>query len=184
MVARAVFLDRDGVLNANIMRDGKQVAPWRLEDFKLLPGVTEAVRSLKVAGFDVVVVTNQPDIATGRTNRAVLDAMHSTLSRDVPVDAIKVCVHLDSDACACRKPKPGMLLEAAVEREIALRESYLIGDRWRDIGAGHAAGCTSILVGDWDGDAPSGMQPAFETVSSLPEAVRIILHRERDGVRI
>jgi D-glycero-D-manno-heptose 1,7-bisphosphate phosphatase len=175
MVARAVFLDRDGVLNANIERDGRPVAPWRLEDFKVLPGVAEAVSEFRRAGFLIVVVTNQPDIANGRTPLATLAAMHDELRRHVEVDDIRVCPHVDADACACRKPRPGMLVDAAADHSIALDRSWLVGDRWRDIAAGHAAGCRSILVGDWDGDAPEGMRPAHGRVKSLSDAVGIIL---------
>jgi len=175
MVARAVFLDRDGVLNANIERDGRPVAPWRLEDFRILPGVPEAVRELRRAGFVTVVVTNQHDIANGRTSLATLSAMHDELRRRVEIDDIRFCPHVDADGCACRKPKPGMLLDAAAELSIALEQSWLVGDRWRDIGAGHAAGCRSILIGDWDGDAPEGMRPAYQRAESLPAAVEIIL---------
>jgi D-glycero-D-manno-heptose 1,7-bisphosphate phosphatase len=178
MVARAVFLDRDGVLNANIERDGRPVAPWRLEDYEILPGVPEAVSTLKRAGFITVVVTNQPDIATGRSTRATLDAMHAKLLRHVEIDDIRVCTHVDADACACRKPKPGMLLEAAAEHAVALDRSWLVGDRWRDIAAGHAAGCRSILVGDWDGDVPAGMRPAHARAKSLLEAVTVILRED------
>lgn len=179
MVVRAVFLDRDGVLNANIERDGRPVAPWCLEDFKVLPGVPEAVSELKRAGLMVVVVTNQPDIATGRTSLATLAAMHRELRRHVEIDDIRVCPHVDADVCACRKPKPGMLVDAAADHSIALDRSWLVGDRWRDVEAGHAAGCRSILVGDWDGDAPEGMRPAHGRVKSLPDAVRMILQEDR-----
>lgn len=175
MVVRAVFLDRDGVLNANVERDGRPVAPWRLEDYEILPGVGEAVSALKRAGFLTVVVTNQPDIATGRSAPATLEAMHDKLRRHVEIDDIRICPHVDADSCACRKPKPGMLLEAAADHAIALERSWLVGDRWRDIAAGHAAGCRSILVGDWDGEPPAGMRPAHARVRSLPEAVSVIL---------
>jgi D-glycero-D-manno-heptose 1,7-bisphosphate phosphatase len=179
MVVRAVFLDRDGVLNANIERDGRPVAPWRLQDYEILPGVPEAVGELKRAGFVTVVVTNQPDIATGRSSRATLVAMHDKLRRQVEIDDIRVCPHVDADACACRKPKPGMLLDAAADHAIALNRSWLVGDRWRDIAAGQAAGCRSILVGDWDGDVPAGRQPAYACVKSLPDAVTIILREDQ-----
>ena len=178
---RAVFLDRDGVLNANVERDGRAVAPVRLEDFRLLPGVGDAVRRLKAAGFQVVVVTNQPDIGTGRTAREIVDAMHTELRRHVPVDDIRICTHVDADGCGCRKPRPGMLLEAAAERGIVLGRSYMVGDRWRDVGAGNTAGCTTILVGAGDGTGPGGHRPAA-TVPALPEAVDLILRRERIGV--
>src|SRR5690349_6729200 len=115
MVKAAVFLDRDGVVNANVLRDGKPVAPTKIDEFRLLPGVEEAVRRLKNAGYIVIVCTNQPDIATGRTARATLDAMHDIVREKLKVDDIKACFHTDKDDCDCRKPKPGMLVAATRE---------------------------------------------------------------------
>ena len=181
MKQRAVFLDRDGVLNANLVRDGKPFAPRRIEDFRLLPGVEDAVRRLKAAGFLAIVVTNQPDVAAGLTPRATVDAMHARLRAILPLDDIKVCWHRDVDACACRKPKPGMLLEAAAEHDVDLAASYMIGDRWRDIDAGRAAGCTTILV-DHGLVQEQPARPDFK-VSSLEEAVALILTREPAGGR-
>jgi D-glycero-D-manno-heptose 1,7-bisphosphate phosphatase len=180
MVARAVFLDRDGVLNANMVRDGRLVAPTALADFRLLPRVDADVRRLKIAGFVVVVVTNQPDLATGRTSWETLDAMHALLRRRVAVDDIKVCPHLDEHGCGCRKPKPGMLLAAEAERGLALRDSYLVGDRWRDVAAGHAAGCTTMLVVPDDQPPAEPLPPTCHPdvlVPSLSEAVDVILAR-------
>jgi D-glycero-D-manno-heptose 1,7-bisphosphate phosphatase len=172
-VVRAVFLDRDGVINANIQRDGRPVAPTSIEQFELLPGVDDAVRRLKAAGFLVVVVTNQPDIATGRTPRATVEAMHAVIRSRMPVDDIKVCVHTDADRCACRKPKPGMILQAAAEYGIDLAKSYVVGDRWRDIEAGRVAGCSTILVDyAYEQDGPCHPDKA---VRSLPDAVSYIL---------
>ena len=146
VVIRAVFLDRDGVRNANVVRDGRPVAPATMAEFQLLPGVEDALRRLKAAGFLLVVVTNQPDVATGRTTQATVDAMHAELRRRLPLDDIKVCVHVDADRCQCRKPKPGMMLDAAMQWNIDLSTSYLVGDRWRDIEAGRAAGCSTVFV--------------------------------------
>src|SRR5207302_11136890 len=112
------------------------VAPTTLDEFRLLPGVEEAVHSLKAESFILIVVTNQPDVATGRTSRATVEAMHAELRRRLPLDDIKACFHVDADGCICRKPKPGMLVEAAAERDIDLSTSYMVGDRWRDIEAG------------------------------------------------
>jgi D-glycero-D-manno-heptose 1,7-bisphosphate phosphatase len=98
-------------------------------------------RGLRAAGFVNVIVTNQPDVATGRQRREVVEAMHALLLSRLAVDAVKVCYHVDADHCACRKPKPGMLLEAAGELDIDLSASFMVGDRWRDIAAGQAAGC-------------------------------------------
>jgi D-glycero-D-manno-heptose 1,7-bisphosphate phosphatase len=180
VVRRAVFLDRDGVISANVERDGRPVAPTRLADFRILPGVEEATRRLKELGFVLVVVTNQPDIAAGRNTMAILDAMHEELRRRLPVDEIKVCVHVDTDRCNCRKPKPGMLLEAAREQDIDLTRSIMIGDRWRDIEAGHAAGCSTILI---DGeDIQERPSTPHKIVRSLPEAVAYIIgHEHSEG---
>jgi transaldolase len=178
MVKRAVFLDRDGVLNANIERDGRPVAPTTLADFRLLPGVAEAVHRLKRAGFVVVVVTNQPDVATGRTPRHVVEAMNAQLCTSMPVDDLKICYHVDEDRCACRKPQPGMIFEAAREHAIDLPGSYMIGDRWRDMEAGRQAGCRTVFVDS--GYRQDGPMYPDRIVSSLPEAIDFIL-RELDG---
>ena len=143
---RAVFLDRDGVLNRCAVHGGKPYAPRRLADFRLLPGVAQAVRALKRAGFLVVVVTNQPDIGNGRVEAAVVEAMHRKLKARVPVDDIRVCPHRQDADCACRKPRPGMLLAAAADLRIDLKNSYMVGDRRGDIVAGKAAGCYTFLI--------------------------------------
>jgi D-glycero-D-manno-heptose 1,7-bisphosphate phosphatase len=172
---RAVFLDRDGVINANMDRDGRPVAPTTLDDFRLLPGVEDAVRRLRDAGLVVIVVTNQPDIATGRTPHATVEAMHDVIRVRLAVDDIKMCIHVDGDNCLCRKPKPGMILEAAAERGIDLPQSYVVGDRWRDVDAGHAAGCLTILVDN--GYEPDRSHRPNAVVRSLPEAVDYIVDR-------
>jgi D-glycero-D-manno-heptose 1,7-bisphosphate phosphatase len=173
-VVSAVFLDRDGVINANIERAGRPVAPVTLDQFQLLPGVPEAVTRLKAAGFLVVVVTNQPDVATGRTPKSVVEAMHAEIRRQMPVDDIRICYHVDADQCACRKPKPGLLLEAAEQYGIDLGSSFMVGDRWRDTAAGKAAGCLTIFIDySYEQDGPN--QPDV-VVRSLPEAVAHILH--------
>jgi D-glycero-D-manno-heptose 1,7-bisphosphate phosphatase len=177
MVTRAVFADRDGVLCANMMRDGRPVAPTRLEDFLLLPGVEDAVRDLKSAGYLVIVVTNQPDVGTGRTPRATVDAMHDIIRSRLMVDDIKACFHTNEDACACRKPKPGMLVEAAAERDIDLSASFIVGDRWSDVIAGQQAGCATIFVDHgFEPDTPS---KANVVVGSFAEAALVILARAK-----
>lgn len=182
MVTRAVFLDRDGVISANVLRDGRPVAPTSMADFRILPGVEEATRRLKELGFVLVVVTNQPDITAGRNTMAMLEAMHNEMRRRLPLDEIKVCVHVDADGCHCRKPKPGMLLDAARERGIDLSQSIMIGDRWRDIAAGLAAGCSTILIdAETDQDKPSTPN---RTVRSLPEAVAYIIGHEHSEGRV
>lgn len=170
---RAVFLDRDGVINRAVVRGGKPYPPDALRDLVILPGVAQALLRLRSAGFLNVVVTNQPDVATGRQSRAAVDGMHDRLLRDLALDAIKVCFHADADACACRKPRPGMLLEAALELGISLSDSYIIGDRWRDVAAGQAAGCHCLFI-DY-GYAEARPEQPYATVGSLPDSVDRIL---------
>jgi len=177
---RAVFLDRDGVLSRSWLRDGKPAAPTTVAEFELLPGVVDAVRRLHAAGFLLVVVTNQPDVSTGLTRREAVGEMHRRLREWLPVDDIKVCCHVEADGCDCRKPKPGMLLAAARERGIDLRSSWMVGDRWRDVAAGKAAGCRTILV-ECHYAERQAEAPDF-TVQSLPGAAEIVLKTAADGV--
>lgn len=172
-MARAVFLDRDGVINRAFVRGGKPYAPTTLADFAILPDVPGATKTLREAGFLLIVATNQPDIATGKSTFQTVAAMHALLKRLLPLDDIRVCFHVDADNCDCRKPKPGMLLAAAADHRIALADSWMVGDRWRDVGAGRAAGCRTVFVDHgYDEPLPEG---ADLVVSSLGEAVPFIL---------
>lgn len=143
---RAAFLDRDGTLIEATVRDGKPYPPSSVDDLIVLPGVPEALGRLRDAGFLLIVVTNQPDVARGTLPRDALDAMHRALQARLPIDDLRVCQHDDDDQCACRKPKPGLLLDAAREHGIDLSASVMIGDRWRDIDAGRNAGCRSVFI--------------------------------------
>ena len=169
----AVFLDRDGVINANLERSGRPVAPTTLAEFQLLPGVESAVRRLKERGYLIVVITNQPDVANGLTRRATVDAMHDIIRTKLAVDAIEVCFHNETAGCNCRKPKPGMILKAAAEYSIDLARSYVVGDRWRDVAAGRAAGCSTIFI-DYDYKQEGPNHPDA-VVRSLAEATELIL---------
>jgi D-glycero-D-manno-heptose 1,7-bisphosphate phosphatase len=163
---RAVFLDRDGVLNRLVMRNGKPTAPFSLDELQILTGVPEALAALRAAGFQLIVVTNQPDVVRGNAERAHVEAIHALLRARLPLDDIRVCYHDDGDGCACRKPKPGMMYAAAVEREIELARSFLVGDRWRDIGAGKAAGCTTILVNAFPEEARTEPDAEFRDLAA------------------
>jgi D-glycero-D-manno-heptose 1,7-bisphosphate phosphatase len=143
-MARAAFLDRDGVLNRAIVRDGRPYAPRSLDDFVILPEAPAAVRRLKDAGYLIIVATNQKDVGEGLMARETLDAMHVRLGDALPVDDIRVCTCIDE--CPCYKPNPGMLLEAARDWNIDLSASVMIGDRWRDVGAGRNAGCRTVFI--------------------------------------
>jgi D-glycero-D-manno-heptose 1,7-bisphosphate phosphatase len=143
-MARAAFLDRDGVLNRAIVRNGRPYAPRSLDDFVILPEAPAAVRRLKDAGYLIIVATNQKDVGEGLMARETLDAMHVRLGDALPVDDIRVCTCIDE--CPCYKPNPGMLLEAARDWNIDLSASVMIGDRWRDVGAGRNAGCRTVFI--------------------------------------
>jgi D-glycero-D-manno-heptose 1,7-bisphosphate phosphatase len=170
-VKRAVFLDRDGVLNPPELRDGRLRAPVTLAAFRPFPAAADAVRRLHDAGFVCLVVTNQPEVASGALSPVVLDAMHERLRRETAVDAVYVCPHVDADGCECRKPRPGLLRQAAADWRVDLAASWLVGDRWRDIAAGAAVGCTTLLV---EGSSDPAGEPDFRA-ATLTEAVGIIL---------
>lgn len=175
---RAVFLDRDGVINANLERDGRPVAPTTLAEFRLLPGVEHAVQQLKELGYLVIVVTNQPDVANGLSERATVEAMHDVIRARLPIDDVRTCFHNDAAGCDCRKPKPGLIFAAAAEHGIDLPRSYMVGDRWRDVAAGRSAGCFTIFIDySYQQDGPN-----FPNVvaKSLSEAAMIILSREKN----
>ncbi|MBI2756455.1 MAG: HAD family hydrolase [Chloroflexi bacterium] len=176
MTRRAVFLDRDGVLAREIVRDNRAYAPTALEDFALVDGVGEQVRRLQEAGLARLVFTNQPEVARGLLSWDTLDAMHQRLRDAAPIDEVYVCPHDQDDGCACRKPSPGMLTTAAERWDIDLSRSFVIGDRWRDIEAGRAVGCCTILL-----ERPySECMTADHRVATFAEAVDAVLeHLDR-----
>jgi D-glycero-D-manno-heptose 1,7-bisphosphate phosphatase len=169
---RAVFLDRDGVLNRGVVKAGKPFAPFSIDEFQILPGVADALLALRAAGYLLIVVTNQPDVARGAATRAQVEALHAFMRTQLPLDDVRVCYHDDADGCACRKPRPGMIYAAAVDHEVRLNQSFMIGDRWRDIGAGKNAGVTAILVNAFP--EPTRMEPDIE-LPDLPAAAQWIL---------
>jgi transaldolase len=170
---RAVFLDRDGVLNRTVLRDGRPEPPWSLDELEIIPDVPAALARLKAAGFRLVMVTNQPDVSRGRQTRAGVEAVNAALQARLPLDEIRVCYHDDAQACACRKPAPGMLLDAARDAGLDLAACFMIGDRWRDVAAGQRAGCPSLFI-DYGYAEPRPAGP-YTTVRSLTEAVNHIL---------
>ena len=173
----AIFLDRDGVLNKPVLRDGLPFPPARIEEFQLYPEVADGCAQLKQAGFLLVVVTNQPDVGRGTMSREVIEAMHEKLRATVPsLDEVDVCFHAGEnfgEPCECRKPRPGMLRRAALTHGIDLERSFLIGDRWRDVDCAHAAGCRAIFI-DHGYREPLREKPEF-TVKTFREAVATIL---------
>jgi D-glycero-D-manno-heptose 1,7-bisphosphate phosphatase len=143
---KAVFLDRDGVLNRCYERGNVSHPPASVQALEILPGVKSSTQRLCAAGFVLIVVTNQPDVARGAQARETVEAINSRLRAEIPLHDVRVCYHDSADGCACRKPKPGMLLKAAADWVIDLSQSFMVGDRWSDVVAGQAAGCRSVLV--------------------------------------
>jgi len=171
MTNRTVFLDRDGVINRVVFRDGKPGSPRQASEFEIEAGVGESLERLRAAGFKLFVVSNQPDVARGLLRIEALNVMTDKIMTTLAVDAVRVCPHDDRDGCDCRKPEPGMLLELAREHHLDLAESWLIGDSCKDTMAGRAAGCETIILDrPYNHDAPGDRR-----VSDLREAVEIIL---------
>lgn len=169
---KAVFLDRDGVLNKALVRDGKPFSPMTVNEVIIPPDVPGALDRLRQRGFRLIMVTNQPNISRGSQSREAVHAINRYLQETLRLHAIEICEHDDGDNCDCRKPKAGMLLRAAERDRIALAESYMIGDRWRDIEAGRRAGCLTILIGDGYG----------EELPSTPDAVVGTLNAAADWI--
>ncbi|KKU75282.1 MAG: D-alpha,beta-D-heptose 1,7-bisphosphate phosphatase [Candidatus Giovannonibacteria bacterium GW2011_GWB1_47_6b] len=143
---KGVFLDRDGVINQLVTTDHWFASPYVVEDFHILPGVPEAIKILKNAGFVCVVVTNQPDIARGKFTDGDLRKIHDFMQSQLGLDGVYYCPHDEEHKCPCRKPKPGMILQAAKELEIDLSKSFVVGDRWRDVDMGPLVGCKTVLI--------------------------------------
>jgi D-glycero-D-manno-heptose 1,7-bisphosphate phosphatase len=191
-VNRAVFLDRDGVINAALYNpvEGKLDSPYRLEEFRLLPGAAQAIRRSNSLGFLAIVVSNQPGVAKGRCDFAFLETLNHLLHRELAregayLDAIYYCLHHPQAqveslrlSCDCRKPQPGLLLQAARELRIDLARSYMVGDLPSDVEAGRAAGCRTILVSDADDPPVDGQHPHF-VAEDLAGAVQVIAEGRR-----
>jgi D-glycero-D-manno-heptose 1,7-bisphosphate phosphatase len=174
----AIFLDRDGTLNVQDVRDGKPFAPVRLEDFRLIEGVPEGCRVLKAAGYALIVATNQPDVGRGEVDRGVIESMHAVLLQEVPeIDRIEVCYDPGrGEESLRRKPAPGMVLDAAAALGIDLAASWMVGDRWRDVECGKRAGVRTVFI-EFGYHDEHNTFPDY-TVKTFAEAVAVILGAE------
>ena len=170
---KAIFLDRDGVINSSIIVDGKPYPPSNLEELEILPGVEEALSMFRENGYLCVVITNQPDVARGKVSLESVEELNNHLRENLALDDIYSCYHDDKDQCECRKPKPGALLSASHMYNVNLNDSYMIGDRWRDIEAGQNAGCKTIFI-DYNYAEKRPIGQTY-TTGSLLEAVKLIL---------
>lgn len=168
---RAVFLDRDGVINCVVFRNGKPASPRSLAEFQLESDIERPLEHLRASGFRLFVVTNQPDIARGFLNLQTLEQFHRAVMDRFPIEDICVCPHDDRDCCQCRKPKPGTLTMLAEREGIELSQSFVIGDSWRDVQAARAVGCVAILLDRFYNRSDD----ADYRVSSLGHAAQLIL---------
>jgi len=171
----AVFLDRDGVLNEAIVRDGKPYPPASAAEVKIIPDAAAALARLKARGLPLIVVTNQPDVARGTQSIAAVEAINDRLRRELPIDDFLTCAHDDGDGCACRKPKPGLILEGAARHGADPARSFVVGDRWRDIEAGKNAGCRTVWIDR--GYRERSPEAPDARVGSVTEAVEWILEQ-------
>jgi D-glycero-D-manno-heptose 1,7-bisphosphate phosphatase len=171
----AVFLDRDGTLNVQVVRGGKPYPPESVEEFLLFAGAPAACRALKAGGFALVVATNQPDVGRGTQSQAVVEAMHARLQALIPeIEAIEVSYDPGRGELAPRrKPEPGMLLDAARDLGLDLSRSWMVGDRWRDIDCGKRAGVKTVFI-DFGYDEALQSAPDF-TVGNITDAAATIL---------
>ena len=143
---KIIFFDRDGVINQHFMREGIPVQPDKVEDFKLVPGISELCHDLKTRGFTLLVATNQPDLARGLTTRELMNEFHNIILKQLPITEIFICPHDNHHKCECRKPGPGMLLQGLAKYGGDAKQAVMIGDRWRDIEAATNAGMRSVFV--------------------------------------
>lgn len=143
---RAIFLDRDGVIIEAVIHNGKPYPPLSLLEVKITEGFETVLQKIATAGFVIIGVTNQPDVARGAQTRTAVEEINQYLVDNLPIETILVCYHDEKDACSCRKPKPGLILEAAALFDIDLANSYMVGDRWKDIEAGKNVGCKTIFI--------------------------------------
>jgi D-glycero-D-manno-heptose 1,7-bisphosphate phosphatase len=171
--AKAVFLDRDGVINRAVVRNRKPYPPKTLQDLEILPDVLEALNLLKESGFLLIVVTNQPDVGRGTKKQETVEEMHTYLVNKLPLDDIFVCWHGQDGECDCRKPLPGMLLQASNKYGIDFGKSFMIGDRWRDVNVGYTAGCQTIFI-DHGYNETLRQAPNYQTNSILTATTWIL----------
>ena len=143
---KAVFLDRDGVINKAFIKNGLPESPNSLSELEILPRVKESILRLKKLNFICLVVTNQPDVQRGKIKKNTIIKMNNFLKKKIELDDIFVCYHDDQDNCNYRKPKPGLLLQARKKWNVDFKKSFIVGDRWRDIQAGKKVGCKTIFL--------------------------------------
>ena len=176
---RAVFLDRDGVLNRSILVEGVPKPPTCIEEVEILLGVVEAIQILQNHDFVPVVVTNQPDVARGVTSKLDVEEINAFIGSATDIQYFYTCFHDDVNQCDCRKPSPGLLLQASKDLGLDTCKSFMVGDRWSDILAGQSAGCQTFFI-DYSYPEQKPKEP-FTQVSSLLEAAHLMVGEKNES---
>lgn len=169
----AVFLDRDGIINRSVVRNGKPYPPASLDELEILPGAVHSLKRIATVGYTLIAVTNQPDVARGTQSREAVEAINTRIMEQLPITEIFTCYHDTKDNCPCRKPKPGLILQGAEKYGIDLANSWMVGDRWKDISAGQAAGLRTVFVDYHYNETYSGPSADFviEDMVALAEII-------------
>ena len=170
----AVFFDRDGIINQAVVRDGCPYPPASLDELHLIPGTIVSMEKLSKAGYALFGITNQPDVARGTQSREMVEIINAFIQNHTSVKEIFVCYHDNQDQCDCRKPKPGLIFQAAEKYSLDLSQSWMVGDRWQDIAAGQAAGLKTIFV-DYKYSEPYQGSPATYNIEDTISVAPIIL---------
>lgn len=175
-----IFLDRDGVVNRAVIRDGKPYPPASVDELVIIPEAVHSLRVLVDAGYLLIGVTNQPDVARGSQKREVVEEINTCILRVLPIREIFVCYHDDIDGCICRKPKPGLIIQGAEKYSSEMATSWMIGDRWKDVAAGKAAGLRTVFVNYNYGEAYKGL-PADFSIDSIAALAETVLNHKRNA---
>ena len=176
LMNKAIFLDRDGVMNKAVIKNGKPYPPASLSELVLPDDAVTSLQRLKSAGYLLIGITNQPDVARGTTTKETVLSINQALLAKLPLTDIRVCFHDNADQCHCRKPLPGLMLDAAKDYSIDMASSFMIGDRWKDIEAGQRAACKTIWL-NYDYQEKQPAIPADFTTKTLTSATDWILQQ-------
>ena len=173
---KAFFFDRDGILNKSILKKNKPYSPRNLRELRLNLELVEFIKKLKKKNFKIIVITNQPDIKSGKLNKYTLKVINLIIKKKFCIDDIFICIHGKNENCHCRKPKPGMIIKASEKWNINLKKSFFVGDRWKDMQAGEIMGCKTIFIDyDYNETQPKSYSYKFKTIGLMIKKIKKIL---------